>query len=435
MSARTIILGAGVTGLAAGIASGLPVYEAERQSGGICSSYYLRPGSLERLHSPPADGEVYRFEIGGGHWIFGGDPAVLQFLSDLVPMRSYLRRSSVYFRESDTYVSFPLQNNLRALSHQLIAKALPELAEPNGTGRTTKEWLAHQFGKTLCDLFFFPFHQLYTAGLYDRIAPQDDYKSPVNLGQVIRGAFTETAPAGYNVKYLYPTEGLDSLTRYMAKRADVHFEHRVQAIDVVKKEVSFCNGEGAKYERLIVTLPLNRVLELTQLKVDEVPDPFTSVLVLNIGAVRGPKCPSDHWLYNPDAKAGFHRIGFYSNVDTSFLPRSAQPDGSRVSIYVERAYVGGSSPTNRDVEVYQDAVQRELQAWGFINDVEVNDSTWIDVAYTWSWPNSGWRVQAMRRLEEMGIYPVGRYGRWVFQGIAESVRDGFMVGSSLRGCV
>jgi hypothetical protein len=54
------ILGGGMTGLAAGWASGLPVYEAEEAPGGICSSYYIRPGTQERLHQPPPDDEAYR---------------------------------------------------------------------------------------------------------------------------------------------------------------------------------------------------------------------------------------------------------------------------------------------------------------------------------------------------------------------------------------
>jgi len=41
---RVLILGAGMTGLAAGYASGLPVYEAAEWPGGICSSYCVRPG-------------------------------------------------------------------------------------------------------------------------------------------------------------------------------------------------------------------------------------------------------------------------------------------------------------------------------------------------------------------------------------------------------
>lgn len=432
MSVKTLILGGGVSGLAAGIASGLPVYEAEEQSGGICSSYYVRPGTRERLHAAPSDSEAYRFEIGGGHWIFGGDPAVLRFLGDLAPMKSYTRRSSVYFRESDAYVPFPLQDNLRFLPQDIAAKALGEMAQPSSSFRTMEEWLETSFGSTLCRLFFFRFQELYTAGLYGKIAPQDAYKSPVNLPQAIRGAFTQVPPAGYNVSYIYPIEGLNVLAQRMAKRADVRYGKRVVRIDPHEKEVAFSDGSGAKYEQLISTLPLNRMLELTGLSNGDASDPFTSVLVLNIGAVRGPKCPLDHWLYNPDAKSGFHRIGFYSNVDVSFLPRSAQCSNNHVSIYVERAYVGGTRPTELEINAYQRAVERELQEWDFIGEVEVNDPTLIDVAYTWARPGSQWRSEAIRRLHEHEIYPVGRYGRWIFQGIADSVRDGFFVGSSFR---
>jgi len=60
------ILCGGMTGLAGGWASGLPVYEAEETSGGICSSCYVRPGTHERLSVPPPDQEAYRFDVGGG---------------------------------------------------------------------------------------------------------------------------------------------------------------------------------------------------------------------------------------------------------------------------------------------------------------------------------------------------------------------------------
>ena len=74
----------------------------------------------------------------------------------------------------------------------------------------------------------------------------------------------------------------------------------------------------------------------------------------------------------------------------------------------------------------------ELQRWGFIDTAEVVHPTWVDVAYTWSWPGSSWTRQAIQALEKAGIYQVGRYGRWIFQGIADSIRDGFIAGSSFR---
>src|SRR5437870_5449271 len=246
-----------MTGLAAGMASGLPVYEAEDTPGGICASYYVRPGDTQRLAVPPADGDAYHFEIGGGHWIFGGDPAVVRLVNDLVPCKGLRRISSVYFHESGLSVPYPLLNNLRHLDPQTIERALTEMAAHRDGGTTMKEWLRANFGPTLSDLFYDPFHELYTAGLYDRIAPEDAYKSPVDIRLARQGAVGTAPPVGYNVTYLYPEAGLDTLARQMATRADVRYDKRTVGIDVEAREVRFADGSAAPYRRLISTLPLN----------------------------------------------------------------------------------------------------------------------------------------------------------------------------------
>lgn len=434
MQKKSYILGGGVTGLAAGIASGLPVFEAAESPGGICSSYYVRPGGNQRLAQAPQDGEAYRFEIGGGHWIFGGDPMVLRFIRSLAPVKSYTRRSSVYFRQTDRYVPFPLQNHLRAMDTETAGQALCEMTRPGNGWMTMKEWLECNFGPTLCRQFFFPFHDMYTVGLYTEIAPQDAYKSPVSLAVAIQGAFRQAAPVGYNVTYVYPMEGLNALAHRMAGCCNICYGKKAVAIDLDNKEVTFADGSKVQYQSLLSTLPLNRMMEMSKLSVDARPDPYTSVLVLNIGAVRGERCPEDHWLYNPDTRAAFYRVGFYSNVDRSFLPTSAQRNGERVSIYVEKGYVGGVKPSEREVADYAKAVVCELQEWDFIGAAEVVDPTWIDVAYTWSWPGSTWKEKAIRALEQHDIYQVGRYGRWIFQGIADSIKDGFFAGASMKTC-
>jgi hypothetical protein len=97
---RTIVLGSGVTGLAAG---------------GVCSSYYMRLGTAGILRKRPPDGEAYHFAVGGGHWIFGGNPTVIQFLGYQVGLETYQWRSKVYLPGEDLYVPYPLQNHLRAL--------------------------------------------------------------------------------------------------------------------------------------------------------------------------------------------------------------------------------------------------------------------------------------------------------------------------------
>lgn len=430
---NTIILGAGVTGLAAGLTSKCPVFEALNHPGGICGSYYIKPQDSKRFVNAPEDGEVYRFEYGGGHWIFGGDPAVLHFMRSLTPFNSYKRSSAIYFPIQDLYVPYPIQNHLSYLGKDIAVQALSEISTTStGNPQTLADWLYKNFGKTLTNLFFAPFHELYTAGLWKEIIPQDAYKSPINLSSVIQGAFGQTQPVGYNTTYIYPQKGLNDLVQRMAALCDVKYGKKAQHIDIKNKEIIFLDNTSIKYEKIISTLPLNRMMQLTSLEIEAQPDPYTSVLVLNIGAIKGNKCPSEHWLYIPYSTSGFHRVGFYSNVDSSFLPISSQANKERVSIYVEKAYPGSAKPNEEEIKNYSCAVIEELYKWGFIEQAEVVDPTWIDVAYTWSWSGSQWKQQAQSLLEKNDIYSVGRYGRWVFQGIADSIEDGLFVGASLK---
>jgi hypothetical protein len=73
-------------------------------------------------------------------------------------------------------------------------------------------------------------------------------------------------------------------------------------------------------------------------------------------------------------------------------------------------------------------VIQELQDWAWIREVDVVDTTWIDVAYTWSWPGSKWRNKALAALAQRSIYSIGRYGSWCFQGIADSLKEGLTAG-------
>jgi len=428
-SEEVVILGGGVTGLAAARASGLPVYERWETPGGICASYYVRPGRDERLPAPPGDSHAYRFEIGGGHWIFGASTLVRRFLERLAPLESYERRAAVYFPDRKLYVPYPLQNHLGYLGRDLAAKILEEIQRPpQGQPATLADWLEQSFGRTLMELFFAPFHEAYTAGLWTRVAPQDAYKSPVDLELVKQGASGQTPAVGYNAFFLYPRHGLDALVAGLARTCRLHLKRWVTRIDPRRKHVEFADGSGVRYQTLLSTLPLNQMLRLAGLAPDEEPDPATSVLVLNIGAWRGPECPDAHWIYVPRSSSRFHRVGFYSNIEAGFAPGLA---GQRVGLYVERAFRRREELVGEEEESYASAVIGELRQWGFITEVEVVSPTWVEVAYTWRLPGSRWRERALRLLEEHDILMTGRFGKWAFQGIADSIQDGLLAGAAL----
>jgi len=424
-----------MTGLAAGM-SGLPVYEAEERPGGICSSYYLHSGSAQRFFHAPPDRDAYRFEMGGGHWIFGGDPAVHRLIRCLASVNSHSRKSAIWFPQLARLVPYPLQNHLSCLGPELASRSLREIIDTSTSRQkisTMAEWLRLSFGETLFHLFFEPFHELYAAGLSEMIAPQDAYKSPLDLDLIVQGALSSSPPVGYNTTFVYPSEGLDGLARAMGASCDIHFGKRIVRIVCGEKQIDFSDGSTARYGALLSTLPLHGVMEMAGLETVTPPDPYSSVLVLNIGAVKGRACPREHWVYVPVSRAGFHRVGFYSNVDVSFLPQPARSSGDRVSLYVERAFPAACKPGSAEISHYAREVANQLQEWGWIGEVDVLDPTWAEVAYTWSWVGSHWKQEALSLLEKHDIYQIGRYGRWRFQGIADSIRDGLVAGAAMAG--
>ncbi|MBF0595689.1 MAG: protoporphyrinogen oxidase-like protein, partial [Candidatus Omnitrophica bacterium] len=113
----TVILGAGITGLSAGFRRRRIVCEQLDVAGGICASYYVDGnGGASR---PVFSRLSYRFEKGGGHWIFGSDPGVLSRIRSLSPVKIYRRKASVFFPGLDCYIPYPLQNHLYLLPARL----------------------------------------------------------------------------------------------------------------------------------------------------------------------------------------------------------------------------------------------------------------------------------------------------------------------------
>lgn len=364
---NTVILGAGITGLAARHKTEGTIYEAKDYPGGLCRSY--------------SRGN-YRFDIGGGHWIFGVDKEVMDFLNAFSEFNTYQRNAGVYINKIYPY---PIQSNFD----------IEEVINPG----SMKEWLYEKFGSNLCNLFFFPFNERYTAYQYNYLAPQDEHKNPIRS-------------SGYNTEFIYPKEGLDTLVDNLSLGSDIRYNKMAVKIDPLKKKVYFNDGEEVEYDRLISTLPLNLMCTLLGIPYGE-HLPYNSTYVLNIGATPGKNYPDSHWIYIPNSESGFHRVGFYSNIDKSFAPKN------RCSLYVEWAYKNTQPKITPAI--------KELQNWGFIKHVEVIDINDIKTAYTWSEIDSKVRDIALAKINSYGITQIGRYGKWRFQGIAESIKDGLYV--------
>ena len=77
------------------------------------------------------------------------------------------------------------------------------------------------------------------------------------------------------------------------------------------------------------------------------------------------------------------------------------------------------------------AVCLPLERWRPVERWPDSHAVWVDVAYTWRYAGSDWQVQAIQALSDAGVQQAGRYGTWHFQGIADSIRDGYRCGRVL----
>jgi protoporphyrinogen oxidase len=369
---KGIILGAGFTGLSAGIKTKYPVYESSSYAGGICN-YYSQDG--------------FHFSQGGPHWIFGNNKG-LEFIKSLVELKEYKRKAGIYYNHIFPY---PFQTNAENAIE----------CKPN----SLKGWLKDNFRTESCNIFFNPFNNKYTCGLYDEVIQDDAFKSP------------PAGSVGFVPSFYDPVNGLENLVKIMADKCDIKYNKKAVRIFPKQKRVLFSDGDIVEYDKLISTIPLNSCLDMCGKEDHNLP--YTSVLVFNIGAEKDTMTPDDHWLYIPFCKSGFYRIGFYSNVDKSKAPIG------KVGLSVEMAFKGVDYE-NLSVERIANEVIRELQDWRFIKDVITISPTWVKTAYTWLYSREE-RKNQIGWLASRDIISTGRYGKWAFQGITQSTEDGLDV--------
>ena len=458
-----IILGGGITGLSAGLACGAPIFEANSVAGGICRSYYVEPSNENRagrriLNSKRLNGPAYRFEHGGGHWIFGATAHVKNFIRGFVDITRYERRAlvNIDYDGSRVIVPYPIQNNIiklkscaydaQAIADEIVSLASTDINVPSN--QSINDWLLSTFGKSLCDIFFIPYHRLYVAGLADFVRPQDAYKTPINIRDVIKGAkesnSNETSRAGYNCHFFYPEEGLDALCERMASQCDVRYGKKITSIDTASRTVRFEDNTTVSYKHAISTIPLNRIIRLANINIPNFFNVYTerniftsiSVVVVNIGGKKGKNFPDNaHWMYFNKTKTGFHRIGFYSNVSRSFLPNSNSDE--LCSIYVEACIKEGAINYLQYERIVRD-IAKEVRDIGIIESIEVIDPSFVPNGYTYfsnkyPVPDIDHGLNLMHN--ESGIYQAGRYARWKFQGISESIQEGIIAGKIVEGLV
>jgi hypothetical protein len=98
-----------------------------------------------------------------------------------------------------------------------------------------------------------------------------------------------------------------------------------------------------------------------------------------------------------------------------------------VSLYAERGYPSAPRLVDAELDRWAQAMVAELQDWGFITNTILVRSSFVSPTHTWSWPGSQWVAEAPNVLADCGVRQIGRFGKWRFQGMADSFGEAWTI--------
>ena len=349
-------------------------------------------------------------------------------------------------------VRFPFQFHLDGLDKETAVACLMELAEltyrpPEGKAANFEEKLRQMFGRTMCEVFYFPYNRKVWKRPLRHLVPSGFTWniSPGEWEKALRGLLIpESRFASYNADGWYPrppegaaVRGMEVLSRRLAREVpDLRLRHAVTKIDLDARTVTAqCNGEELRFrfmERCCSTIPLPEALRIcpqTPPRIRSALDGLTrNRVVMAAFSIRGPR-PTDvgHWRYFADESLAFTRLIYPHRFD----PLCAPPDGwGLMAEIVEPAEWPQPAPQ----EIF-DRATRDIQRCGRLpRGCEIVDRHLIvvDPGYAvFSLANQEIINEARQFLESNGVTPLGRYGRWSYTSMAQVMRDGFRWGSRM----
>jgi protoporphyrinogen oxidase len=429
--ARIVIIGAGLTGLSAAYhleQKGFfdyELFEKESISGGLCRSV-------------TKDGFTFDYT---GHLLHINDDYFRSFIEKVVGFDQFNvihRRSFVY--SQNTFTKFPYQINLFGLPADTIAECIEGYVTRNRSSKNQKtfmNWTLSNFGAGFARHFFYPYQgkifaydvEKLTASWTGRFVPQ------TSLKQIIQGAVQEAGeePVGYNAQFFYPKQG--GIMAWVHKIADhlikpIKTEFCVEKIDLKRRIVHFTNGHSERYESLINTMPLDTFLRLTKetsatnLKHALNHLKCNSVVNFNLG-INKPNISDKHWVYFPETKYPFYRIGFSHNFASSMAPADCS------SLYGEFAHI------NKSPEWIEQTLATSLaqtKQWLGLDDTDIITQKILNISHAYVIYDA-WRDRNLPKLHEqlaeLDVHSVGRYGAWKYSSMQEAVLDGKSIAHAL----
>jgi protoporphyrinogen oxidase len=368
-----------------------------------------------------------------GHWLHLRDPYTKSLIAELLPgqMVPVERKARIF--SHGVLTRFPFQANLHGLPPQVISECLlgflaAQQNSPSSAPANFEEFCLQKFGAGISKHFMIPYNfklwgvhpREITSAWCSRFVPIP------KLEDVIKGAVGDVPPElGYNVSFLYPKQGgIETMTRALVARlhgGEIVTRADPEKIDLRARTVTV-SGEVIPWRALVATIPLPELIKRLVDPPREIEDAAaklrcTPVRYLNVATKRPPK-PDWHWIYVPEEKYPFYRVGIYTNA----VPSMAPPGNG--SFYVELSD-RGAMPKVSDI---LPGVAQAMVAAGAItsaDDVLFAELKELKYAYVVFDDHYYGAVEKLTQyLERHEVYPRGRYGSWIYNAMEDSILAG-----------
>ncbi len=422
---EVVILGAGLTGLSS-------AYHLEKNNFFDYRIFEKNsiPGGL--LKSIKQDGFTFDYT---GHLLHINNQYFFDFIDKISGLNNFdlvTRKSSIL--SNNILTKYPFQINLSGLPPQVIYECINGYIKRKSEIKKAKnfhEWVLKYFGSGIGKHFMFPFNKKMQNYDLKKITPDwtGRFIPKTTLKNILFGALqTNENLIGYNSQFYYPKkDGIQFLIDKLIKKIKqpINTEYEAEFIDLKTKTIFFKNGHHERFKKLITTIPLDHLLNSlneksnTCLKQESKNLVCNSVLNFNLGFNKS-KLINTHWIYVPEKKYPFYRIGFWSNISKSSTPKNHS------AIYGEISYNSKNKTDKQIQNLKETAINKTLELLELkkINIVTKNILN-IDRAYV---VYDKWRAKNLHKilnqLEDFNIYSIGRYGAWKYSSMQEAVIEG-----------
>lgn len=417
--AKNLILGAGIAGLGASYALQKKgecsvIIEKDSTYGGLCSCFEIDGFRFDRFV----------------HLSFSKIDEVNDIFSKSCP-EIYRHIPNPYNLYKGIWIKHPAQNNLYPLSEEEKKLIVDDLIKrppvEEAIVRNYEDWLRLQFGNYFAEHFPMVYTRKYWRKQANELrtewAGSRVYQPSVD--EVIAGCNTQETPITYYAKEMrYPKKGgYKSYLRELAKDADIRYHYEVRRIDTLNKIVFFFNGETAKYDRLISSLPLPLVAQMCNAPNDVLISAqkleCTSGYHISIG-LKSKNIPPYLWWYIYDEDILASRVYSPSLKSSDNAPEGYSSLQFEVSCkkneYTEEELIRGTVGKMVDLGILEEKD---------ILFTHVGFEPFANVIFTE--PIYQARKIVRDWLSSVGVETIGRYGEWDYLWSDQSLMSGINI--------